>query len=285
MKRVCSFALACVGSLVLASGASAQPSTLHKRTVQIPGTQCSVTATKSFTTVNGVYWLNYGGGISCARNVGQKTLDVVPQVFNRVAGKPLWFNIGGAGLFQGPAPANPLRLTAARPAVATHQYRLLVYGRGVLPGGKTASVTVCPDCQAAPPTLSISPPHGFVYTWPAVAVRMPGLPCSVMVVQTRFPYINGTPVMQYGGEMTCTTNLQGNKRLEIKAQVGGQGPKATYYTINGSTLSATGTASFLTLGTGRTVYIGHPYRVMAVGTIKSGGRTVTATAYSLTAGP
>ena len=102
------------------------------------GTQCSVTAWDYFTTLDGVYKMEYGGGTSCAGNVGQKTLDVVPQVFNLVNGQPLWFSIGGHGLFQGPTPVSPLRLSGARTAVPTHLYRLLAYGYVLLPNGNRA---------------------------------------------------------------------------------------------------------------------------------------------------
>ena len=287
MKFVCCLVLACAGLLAFASGATAQPPTLHERTVQIPGTQCSVTAWDYFTTVAGVYKMEYGGGTSCAGNVGQKTLDVVPQVFNLVHGHPLWFSIGGDGLFQGPTPVSPLRLSGARTAVPTHLYRLLAHAYVLLPNGQSGSVTVCADCQGTQPTLSIIPPSGFIYTLPSVTVPIPGVSCSVIVDETRFPYINGTPVMQYGGELSCAAGVTGQKRLEIQAQVAGPGSGhgPTYYTITGSTLSATATGPFLALDTGRTAYIGHPYRVAATGTVTYQGKTATATAHSLTSGP
>jgi hypothetical protein len=272
--------------LAFASGATAQAPALHERTVQIPGTQCSVTAWDYFTT-DGVYKMEYGGDTSCAGNVGQKTLDVVPQVFNLVNGQPLWFSIGGDGLFQGPTPVSPLRLSGARTAVPSHLYRLLAYGYVLLPNGRSGSVTVCADCQGTQPTLSIIPPSGFIYTLPSVTVQIPGVPCSVIVDETRFPYINETPVMQYGGELSCSGSVTGQKSLEIKAQVAGPGPShgPTYYTIAGSTLSTTTTVAFLTLDTSRTVYIGHPYRVTATGTVTYKGKTATASAHSLTSGP
>jgi hypothetical protein len=205
--------------------------------------ECSVTAWDYYMSVNGVYTLKYGGGTSCAGHVGQRTLNVVPQVFNLVHGTPLWFNIGGAGLFQGPTPAGPLRLNGTRMGVTGHLYRLLAYGQVVLPNGRLGSVTVCADCQRTRPILSIAPPPGFTYTWSSVAVKLPGL----------------------------------SK---------GPDPGSNYYTVTGSTLSATTTtAPFLALNTGRTVYIGHPYRVVAVGTVTRSGRTTTSTAHSLTAGP
>ena len=148
-------------------------------------------------------------------------------------------------------------------------------------------MSVCADCQGTQPTLSIIPPSGFIYTLPSVTVQIPGVSCSVIVDETRFPYINETPVMQYGGELSCAASVTGQKSLEIKAQVAGPGPShgPTHYTITGSTLSATTTGPFLALNTGRTVYIGHPYRVTATGTVTNKGKTATASAHSLTSGP
>jgi hypothetical protein len=117
---------------------------------------------------------------------------------------------------------------------------------------------------------------------------MSGVPCSVTLLETRFPSINSTGVMDYGGEMFCPSNFGGKQKLDIAAQVLGHGPngRLTYYTITGSTLSAGPSASpYLELETGRTVYTGHPYRVMVTGTVTKQGKTMTATAYSLTAGP
>jgi hypothetical protein len=288
MNYIRSFLLACVGSLAFAGGAAAMSPTVYQRTVQIPGVSCSVTAWDSFTTVNGVYKMNYGGGTSCANNFGRRTLDVVPQVFNVVNGEPLWFSIGGDGVFQGPTPVSPLRLSRTRTAVPSHRYRLLVYGQVTMPNGKTASATACAACQGIQPTLSITPASGWVYTWPGKAVSLSGAPCSVILFQTSFPYINSTEVMDYGGEMSCSTSFGGQQKLDIAAQVLGHGPNGslTYYTITGSALSAGSSSSpYLELETARTVYTGHPYRVKVTGTVTKQGRTMTATAYSLTAGP
>jgi len=288
MKHFCSLVLACAGSLVLASGAAAQSPTLHERTMQIPGTQCSVTAWDYYTTVNGTYTMEYGGGTSCAGNVGRRILNVVPQVFNIVNGEPLWFSIGGDGLYKGPTPMSPLRLSGSRTAVATHIYRLLAYGEVLLPNGNQLSVTVCASCQGTQPRLSIVPPSGFIYSTAPTSVQMPGIPCFVSQFGASFPTINNTPVMNYGGDLTCNPSVTGQKSLQIAAQVAGPGPSRgfNYYTITGSTLS-TGptTQAYLLLYTGRTVYIGHPYRVIATGTVTYKGKTTTATAHSQTTGP
>ena len=288
MKYVRSLFLACVGLLVFSAGATAQSPTLHERTVQMPGVSCSVTAWDSFTTVRGVYTMNYGGGTSCANGVGRRTLDVVPQVFNLVNGKPLWFSIGGEGLFQGPTPVSPLRLSRARTAVRGHVYRVLVYGQVTMPNGKTTSVTACAQCQGTQPTLSITPASGWVYTWPGKSAPLSGVPCSVTLFETRFPYINSTEVMDYGGVMFCTPSFGGQRRLDIAAQALGHAPSGglTYYMITGSTLSAGPSSNpYLELETARTVYIGHPYRIKVTGTVTRKGKTTTATVYSLTAGP
>jgi hypothetical protein len=288
MKPIRSLLLACVGSLILSGGAVAQSSTLHETTVQMSGIACSVTAWDYFTAVNGTYTMNYGGGTSCANSVGSRTLDVVPQVFNLVNGEPLWFNISGDGLFQGPTPTSPLRLNRTRTAVPSHIYRLLVYAQVSTPNGKTFSATACTMCQGTQPALSIAPASGWVYTWPAKTVPLSGVPCSVTLFETRFPYINSTEVMDYGGEMFCAPSFRGQQQLYIAAQVVGHRPSGglIHYTITGSTLSAgPSPSSYLQLETARTVYTGHPYRVKVTGTVTKQGTTKTATVYSQTAGP
>jgi hypothetical protein len=75
--------------------------------------------------------------------------------------------------------------------------------------------------------------------------------------------------MNYGGDPSCAPSVTGPKTLEIAAQVAGPGPSHgfNYHTITGSTLSTSSTiSSYLSLYTGRTVYIVHPYRVIAIGT-------------------
>ena len=154
MKEVRMLIVVCLGSLVLAGAASAQ-------TVSIPGMPCSATASQSFATVNGTFTQNYGGGTSCAGGVGQKTLDVVPQVFNVVNGKPIWFNVSLVGAYQGPTPINPLRLSGSRAAVASHQYRVLVYGQITL-NGKTSSATACAGtCSGSPATDDQAVEHQY----------------------------------------------------------------------------------------------------------------------------
>jgi hypothetical protein len=180
MKHFCCLVLACAGSLALATGAAAQAPTLHERTMQIPGTQCSVTAWDYFTTVNGTYTMEYGGGTSCAGNVGRRTLNVVPQVFNLVNGEPLWFSIGGDGLYQGPTPMSPLRLSGSRTAGPSHIYRLLAYGQVMLPNGNTSPVTVCawvrarsPNCPSPHPVVSSTQSRRRPFRCPGSRVLCP----------------------------------------------------------------------------------------------------------------
>lgn len=285
MKKLSPLVVVFLGSLALAGSAAAQTPVLNEKTLPIPGTQCSVTAWDYFSSESGTYVMHYGGGTSCAGNAGRRTLNVVPQVFNLIKGEPLWFSIGGEGLFQGPTPLSPLRLSRARAAVASHIYRVVAYGQVTLLNGKTASVTVCPTCSGKQPPLSIVHSR-FVYTVPPTTAQLRGIPCSVTQSGVAFPTINATPVMEYGGYLSCNSSVTGQKKLEIAAQVAGPGPKRfNYYTINGSTLSTTGTGPYFSLDTGRTAYIGHPYRSMATATVTYKGRTVTATAYSTTSGP
>jgi len=267
--------------------ASAAPARLFERTVQIPGVPCSVSAWDYLSNTGGQYTLQYGGGTSCADGAGLKTLNVVPQVFKVGRGQLLWFHIGGAGLYQGPTPANPLRRGSSRAAVASHNYRVLVYAQVLRPDGRLAHATACASCSGTNPSLSIAWPRGNIYSWPPAAARMRGINCTVMVSTTLFPNINGTTVMSYGGSLLCDTGASGLKRLKIAAEVGGSGPnRGRYFTVSGSTLTSGPTSRpYQYLSTGRTVYIGHPYRIVVTGSVTINGRTTTATAHSITAGP
>jgi hypothetical protein len=89
MRYARSLILAFAVSLMLAGGATAytyapQPPT----TKQMRGVPCSVTERGPvFTIVNGSYVMKYGGGVSCAGGVGERTLDVVAQVAKYLHGK------------------------------------------------------------------------------------------------------------------------------------------------------------------------------------------------------
>ena len=122
----------------VASGVYAPPQT--QVTVQMPGGTCSVTEHGPVFPYNNAGWtMTYGGGVSCAGAIGQKTLSVYAQVAGQ-DGKT-WFTIFGSGLVQGPTPINPLRLRTTRTAYLGHAYRIVAVGHVELPSGKTLSAT------------------------------------------------------------------------------------------------------------------------------------------------
>lgn len=277
MKRsLRSLILVCAGSLAFVAGASAQQST----TRQMSGVPCSATA--SFAVDASAHAISYGGGVSCAGGAGQKTLNVVPQVFNIVGGQPLWFNISLIGLYQGPTPINPLRLSGSAIAVPTHVYRVLVYGGVELPDGRSASTTVCAGNCVGSPTLSIASSHTYAPQVPTT-VQMQGIPCSVTQNGPVFTLVNNTYVNNYGGGTSCAGGA-GERSLRICAQVSNRsGGKTTWFTITGSCLSQGPTTVHpLRLNTARTAYLGHGYRIMASATSRYPGsngpvtRSVTA---------
>jgi len=289
MRRyVRSLALGCVGLLLLAASASANTSApMSPVTKSLPGVPCSVTAT--FTLSSSARTMTYGGGVSCAGGVGAKTIDVVPQVYNVVNGKPLWFSIGLVGLYQGPTPINPLRLTGTTTYVPSHTYRLLVYGQVTMPNGRSSSTTVCSACTGSP-RLSI----GSSYTYnaqPPTATQVTGLPCSLSQNGLVFTLVNNSYVMNYGALATCGGTNPGKRSLTICAQVGNRiNGKDVWFTISGSCLSQGPVpANPLSARTARTAYLGHGYRVMASTTVQYPGAHGTvirsATVYSAGAAP
>ena len=268
--RMCirALVLASVISLALAAGASAasQPST----TKQMPRVPCSVTAYgPSFTLSNGKQTMSYGGGVSCAGGIGQKTINVVPQVFNVVNGRPLWFNISLVGLYQGPTPINPLRVSGSTTSVASHVYRLLVYGQVMLPDGRSASATVCAGNCVGSPTLSIRPSSTYVSQL-ASTVKMQGVPCWIGHHELVFSVVNSSLVISYGGLTICAADI-GQRSLTVCAQV--VNPRITpgnlWFTIDGSCLSqGPSRVNLVELRTARTAYTGHAYRITVSATIK-----------------
>ena len=282
------FILACVGSLVFAAGASANPSVpMSPVTKSLPGVPCSVTAT--FTLSASARTLTYGGGVSCAGGVGAKTIDVVPQVYNVVNGMPLWFSIGLVGLYQGPTPINPLRLTGTTTYVPSHTYRLLVYGQATMPNGRTSSTTVCSACTDSP-QLSI----GSSYTYkaqPPTATQVTGVPCSLGQNGLVFTLVNSSYVMNYGAFSACGGTKPGKRSLTVCAQVVNRiNGEDVWFTISGSCLSQ-GPVPVSPLGarTARTAHLGHGYRIMASTTVQYPGArgtlTRSATVYSAGAAP
>jgi hypothetical protein len=92
---------------------------------KLPGFPCSVSATLHLDSATKT--MSYGGSIHCTGGSTEKTVDVVPQVSNVIAGKRHWFSIMLAGRYQGPTPIDPLSVSDTRPYVPSHTYRLLVF--------------------------------------------------------------------------------------------------------------------------------------------------------------
>jgi hypothetical protein len=285
--------LACTGGLAWAPGAGGathmpQPAT----TKSLPGAPCSVTAYGPAFTTSPTPTMSYGGGVSCAGGVGQKTVNVVPEVRRLINGQAHWYVIGGIGLYQGPTPVNPLRVTGSIGFVTGHVYRLLVYGGVVLPDGRPASTTVCSGCapSSPPPTLRIA---GYDRNEPVpprtVPIKgIPGLSCWVTEWGPVFKIVNLTYVNSYSGVTSCSPVPKTVQRsLTICAQVSNRSNhKTVWYTVSGSCLSQKlTTGNPVSLTTGRTAYLGHGYRITASATVRSGTITKSATVYGGEAAP
>jgi hypothetical protein len=279
-----------MGLLLLAPSALASTSAPQSPvTQQMAGVPCSATA--NFTLSASAGTMSYGGGVSCAGGVGQKTINVVPQVFNVVNGKPLWFNISLVGLYQGPTPLNPLRVSGSTSYVPSHTYRLLVYGGVTLPDGRRSSVTACSGCAGSTTTLSIRSSYTY-FAQPPTMTPLPGIPCSVNQNGLLFTLVNGSYVMNYGGFAICGgARPVATGSLTLCAQVVNRsGGRDTWFTITGSCLSKGPTATTnLFLSTARSAYLGHGYRIMASTTIRyptsTGTVTRSGTVYSAEAAP
>jgi hypothetical protein len=290
-----SLMLACVGSCLLAAGASASSAIQAWTTTKpLPGVPCSVTA--NLAVGYGAGSMTYRGGVSCAGGVGQKTLDVVPQVFRFVNGHRLWFDISLVGRYQGPTPINPLRLSAGTQAVAGHIYRLLVYARVTLANGHSSSLTACAGCTGAPKssspsTLSIRRAYNY-QAEPATTAQLRGTPCFVSQDGLDFTIVNGTYVVNYGGYTSCASEQPtGQRSLKICVQVANRiNGKGVWFTINGSCMSeGRATSNPVMLSTARSAFLGHGYRIMASATVRyptsHGTITRSATTHSVAAGP
>ena len=286
------------GKTVCTPGATAstgmpQPVT----TAQLPRVECSVTAYGLAFSTSGPPSMSYGGGVSCAGGVGEKTVNVVPEVRRVVDGHEHWSVIGGVGLYQGPTPGNPLRVSGSTSFVRGHVYRLLVYGGITVADGKASATTVCSGCAGSaepPPALRIGG-HGRNEPFPPRTVPIkgiPGLSCSVTEVGPVFKLVNLTYVNTYAGSTSCSgTNNIAQRSLTICAQVSNRtSDKTAWYTIDGSCLTQKLTTPRpLYLTTGRTAYLGHGYRIKASATVKytTTGETITksATVYGAQAAP
>jgi hypothetical protein len=280
MKRLISAVLLAVtAALLLATPAWGTQSV----TKQLPGVPCSVTS--SYTFYLSARAMGYAGGISCAGGVGQKTLNVVPQVLNTSAGRRMWFTISLAAVYQGPIAINPLRLSASRAAMVGHVYRVLTYGRVTLPSGRTAWTTTCAGMCTDPATLSIAATHRYA-PQPPLAAKIGGSPCSLTEDGPVFTVVNGSWVMSYAGWVACSPGTV-PKSLALTAEVAGSGAnRGRYFTLTGSGLSAGLTARTpLALSTARSAYLGHGYRIKAAAAVTYSGKTYMAAAYSKTYAP
>jgi hypothetical protein len=276
---------ALLGSLVLPAAASAAPAASPAPTLaaQLPGVPCSVSATLHLDA--GTRTMTYGGSIHCTGAAGQKTVDVVPQVSNVIAGKRLWFNITLAGRYQGPTAINPLSLTDSRPYVPSHAYRLLVYGQVKRANGRVVSVTVCSGCAGSAPALRITPSHTF-HAKPASTTKLAGTSCTLTQNGLVFTLVNGSYVLDYGAGTDCGGS-SAKSAVTVCAQVSNRSNGRTvWFTITGSCLSAGPTLTRLVqASTARTAYLGHGYRIMARTTVVQSGVTRSVTAFSGAAAP
>ena len=277
MTKWISLIIVCVGSLVLCAGASASS------TRSMPGVPCSASAALSVDSAKGT--MSYKGGVSCAGGVGQKTIDVVPQVRKIGSdGKPLWYSISLASLYQGPTPANPLRLSASREAVKGHVYRLLVYGQVALPDGRLASTTACSGSGCAgSSSISIRPTYTYV-SQPPKDVKVADISCWIGHHELIFTLVNRSLVMNYGGHSVCDRHVQ--QTLSVCTQVVKRiNGKNVWFTINGSCLSRSAREDFVELTTARTAYTGHGYRVKVSATFRYGALTRAASIASSLGNP
>lgn len=283
-----SLIVACVASLTFAAGASTSAQTPpFSMTKQITGVPCSVTATFALNSATAT--MNYSGGVSCAGGAGQKVIDVVPQVFNVVNGQPLWFDLSLSGLYQGPTPVNPLRLSSSRSAVASHIYRVLVYAHVAMPDGRTSAATVCANC-ADYSNLTTYSSYTYAPQGPTT-VPMQGVPGSTITASGPvFTLVNGSYVVTYGGYASCNEKVR-HMSMTISVQTPNQIAGRTFwFTITGSTLSlGASSAKFVELSTARTAYLGHGYRTVVFATCQYTGAHGTVigagTAYSPGWGP
>lgn len=280
--------LACVVSLVAAGGASAQSASASgvRTTRQLPGVPCSVTSAMAVNSSTRT--MSYGGGVSCAGGAGQKTLDVVPQVYGVVKGHGRWYTLGGFGRYQGPTPINPLRLSASRTAVPGHLYRLLVYAAVTLSGGRASSQTACAGCTGATPRL-FDHWRGWYQAAGAGTVTLPGVPCWAGDEGLNYAVVNGTYLVDYAGWADCRSVVSRTRMsLAIAVQIANRrNGHVTWYTIAGSGLrTGMQPGDSLYLRTARSAFIGRAYRIVVSVQVRYAGAhgVITSTAVTRTAG-
>lgn len=105
------------------------PVTVHARNYP-----CSLTAYgATFHSHRSGWTQDYGGGVSCAGGVGEKTLTISNQVLGQDG--RTWHTISGSTFTNGPIQRNPLRMIRNRPAYFGHAYRVATTARLVVPNG------------------------------------------------------------------------------------------------------------------------------------------------------
>jgi hypothetical protein len=105
------------------------PVTVHARNYP-----CSLTAYgATFHSHRSGWTQDYGGGVSCAGGVGEKTLTISNQVLGQDG--RTWHTISGSTFTNGPIQRNPLRMIRNRPAYLGHAYRVATTARLVVPNG------------------------------------------------------------------------------------------------------------------------------------------------------
>lgn len=270
-----------LGSLVAPAAASAA-SGAPIVSAHLPGVPCSLSATLHLDSATKT--MRYGGSIHCTGASGEKTIDVVPQVSNVIAGKRHWFNITLAGRYQGPAPVNPLRVSDSRHYMPSHTYRLVVFGQVKSANGHVATATVCTGCSSLPPGFGISPSK--VFHEPATTAHLAGTSCTLTQTGLVFTLVNGSYVVNYGARTDCG-GVSAKRTVSTCVQVAHRsGGHNVFFTVAGSCLSAgPTTADPAEVSTARTAQLGHGYRVMARTTVTQAGVTRSATVYSAAAGP
>jgi hypothetical protein len=229
--------------------------------------------------------MSYGGSVQCRRGLGEKTIDVVPQVSRVISGRRHWFDITLAGRYQGPTPVDPLQVSDHRSYSPSHTYRLLVYGSVRAANGHSSTVTVCSGCTGSVPTLGVSPSNTF-HAGPATTARVPGTTCTLTQNGLVFTLVNGSYVVNYGARTACG-GVAPRRTVTACVQVVNriQG-RNVWFTDLGSCLSTGPTTTDpAQVHTARTAYLGHGYRIMAKTTVTEGTVTRSATVYSAAAGP
>jgi hypothetical protein len=103
-------------------------------TVHAPAYPCSATAYgPTFHSHSSGWTQDYGGGTSCSRGVGTKTLTISAQVLGQDG--RTWHTISGSRFSDGPAAGNPLRMRRTRAAFLGHAYRTVATAKLVVPNG------------------------------------------------------------------------------------------------------------------------------------------------------